>query len=102
MKPRPNVIVSAIFLRGAICSRQIIGIGKIIMIKSMLRLIILVATTESLLDPQTPGRRGSQFLANGRQIRNAMNMFPIPKAIGKAIAAYEVYRKGLFAPNMAM
>ena len=88
MKPNPNVIVSAIFFRAAIWSCQTIGIGKTMIIRSTTRLITLVATRAFMADPQTPGRRGSQFLANGRQIRKAMRVLPIPKDMGKVMVAY--------------
>ena len=102
MKPRPNVTMSATFLRGANCRRQTIGIGRMMMTRSIIRLTILVATTLTLSDPQTPGRRGSQFLANGRQIRKAMSVFPTPKDIGNAIVAYAMWRKDLLLPKMEM
>lgn len=88
MKPRPNTIVSASFLRAAICRRQIIGIGKMMITTSMLRLTIPVARKVFVLDPQTPGRRMFQFLANGRHLRKARRMFSIPKDTVKAIVAY--------------
>ena len=99
MKPRPNTIVSANFLRAAICRRQTMGIGKMMMTTSMLRLMIQVARKMFVLDPQIPGRRRFQFLAKGRHLRKARRMFPIPKDTVKAIITYVAQRKGLFNPK---
>lgn len=102
MQPRPKVTVRAIFLRTGICRCQIIGIGSVIIIKSMVTLTTLVATTLPIVDPQTPGRRGSQFFANGRQMRKASRVLLTPNDMTSTIVTYAMERKDLLEPNMVM
>ena len=84
MKPRPNTIVSANFLRAAICRRQIMGIGKMMMTTSMLRFMIQVARKMFVLDPQTPGRRGVPILGKGSAPQESQEDVPDPKRHGKS------------------
>lgn len=56
MKPRPKISKTATFLYGAICSLQIIGIGRVIIVKSVITLRIPPTRTPLSLDPQTPWR----------------------------------------------
>ena len=86
--PRANTTVRAVFLCWDICRCHTIGIGRIMMVKSITTLMMPSTRKDVLLDPQVPGRRGSQILAKGRQIRKAWRMRPIPNERTKAITVY--------------
>ena len=101
-KPRAKMTVSSSFLRVAICSPQTMGIGRRTMVRSMATLQLLRATIDAKILPQTPGRRGSQYLASGRQVNTSLMTMPTPKAMTRIRIAYAALRKLLFERNSVM
>ena len=102
MKPRAKMIVSSIFLRVAICSPQIIGIGRRIIIKSVAMLKLLRAIREAKGLSQTPGWRGFHVLESGRQVKISLTNTATPKVDTKTMTAYAILRKILFERKIVM
>ena len=88
--------VSSIFLRVAIWIPQTIGIGRIIMIKSVAILQLLRAIRYGKVFSQTPGWRGCHTLESGRHVKRSPRINAIPKADTRMMTAYAVLRKRSF------
>ena len=81
------MIVSSIFLRVAICSVQIVGIGRRMMIKSVAMLILLTVIRDCWVFSQTPGFRGFQVFESGRQVKTSLMITAMPNVDTKPMTA---------------
>ena len=102
MMPSAKMIVSSIFLRVAICSLQIIGIGSRMMNKSPTMLRVVRAIRDCKVCSQTPGCRGFQAFESGRQVKTSLMITEIPYPDTKAMTANANLRKVLFERKIVM
>ena len=72
------------------------------MVRSAATLQLLRAIADARGLSQTPGWRGSQYLASGRQVKTSLITIPTPNATTRTNTAYATVRNVLFERKTVM